>query len=88
MKTIGIFEVKTRLSEICEEVARLHEPVLVTKRGKALVRIDPLEGKPMTVMERRAQYMTRHGAREKSDTVDFEPPARSRETTDFSIEEP
>lgn len=42
MKTLGIFEIKTKLSRICDDVARTGESVLVTKRGKPLVRIDPL----------------------------------------------
>ena len=32
-----------RLSEICDEVARQKQPVVLTKRGKALVRIEPVE---------------------------------------------
>lgn len=43
MKSLGIFDVKTRLSEICESVARTGETVLVTRRGKPFVRIAPLE---------------------------------------------
>ncbi len=42
MKTLGIFEIKTRLSQVCEEVAQTGESVLVTRRGEPLVRIDPL----------------------------------------------
>ena len=42
MKTLGIFEVKAKLSEICEEVARSKEPVVITRRGQPLVRIDPI----------------------------------------------
>jgi prevent-host-death family protein len=44
MKTLGIFEIKTKLSQICDEVAASGESVLVTKRGKPFVRIDPLSG--------------------------------------------
>ena len=86
MKTIGIFEAKTRLSEICEEVARTHTPVTVTRRGNPLVRIDPLDEKPMTIRERRAVYAAGPGKREKADSRDFEPPTRSRETSDFDME--
>ena len=55
MKVVGIFDAKTRFSEICAEVSATREPVLVTKRGKPLVRItpvaeDPLTGKPVTVI--------------------------------------
>jgi prevent-host-death family protein len=42
MKTIGIFEAKTKLSEICEEVARTGRPAEISRRGKPLVRIVPL----------------------------------------------
>jgi len=42
MKSLGLFEVKTRLSELCQEVADTGESVLVTKRGRALVRIVPI----------------------------------------------
>ena len=59
VKTLGIFEIKTKLSQICDNVARTGESVLVTKRGKPLVRIDPL---PETahggseVWEKRREY--------------------------------
>ncbi|MCK5198308.1 MAG: type II toxin-antitoxin system Phd/YefM family antitoxin [Spirochaetales bacterium] len=43
MKAIGIFEVKTKISEICETVKETHEPVLITKRGKPMVRIIPID---------------------------------------------
>ena len=33
MKTVGIFEAKTKLSEICDEVARSGVGVVVTRRG-------------------------------------------------------
>ena len=75
MKQVDIFEAKTRLSEICEEVASTHEPVTVTKQGKPLVRIDPLEPEMMTIRERREVYMATHGDDEKDD-ADFEIPAR------------
>ncbi len=43
MKAIGIYEVKTKISEICETVKETHEPILITKRGKPMVRIIPIE---------------------------------------------
>lgn len=43
MKTLGIFEVKTKLSQICDEVESSGEGVIVTKRGRPFVRIEPLE---------------------------------------------
>lgn len=45
---MGVFDIKTRLSEVCDEVARTGEPVLVTRRGKPFVRIAPLESSDET----------------------------------------
>ncbi len=42
MRTVGLFEAKTKLSEICRKVADTGEPVLVTRRGAPLVRIEPV----------------------------------------------
>lgn len=39
MKSVGVFDAKNRLSEICEQVASTGEPCLVTRRGKAWVQI-------------------------------------------------
>ena len=85
MKTVGIFEAKAKLSEICERVASNKESVLITKRGKPLVRIDPLEETPMTISEARAVYMAKHGDEEKAERHDLEPPERSREPADFEL---
>ena len=87
MKTIGLFEAKTRLSELCDQVAETHEPVTVTKRGKPLVRIDPIESDVMTIRERRAAYLAGEGLAEVPDGEDFEPPARSEERSAFAIED-
>ena len=43
MTSVGIFEAKNRLSELCEKVASTGEPVLIRRRGEALVRIVPLQ---------------------------------------------
>lgn len=42
MKTIGIFEAKTRFPALCESVAASRTPVLVSKRGRPLVVIEPV----------------------------------------------
>jgi prevent-host-death family protein len=87
MKTAGIFEAKTKLSELCDEVARTGEPVLVTRRGKPLVRIDPIDDRPMTVMERRTVYMAEHASDEANDSgADFEPAERPDDEADFDLE--
>lgn len=89
MKTVGIFEAKTKLSEICETVAQTSVPVMITRRGAPLVYIEPIREEPqrLTVRERRAAYMAKHGQEEVDDDVDFEPAPRSKENTAFRIEE-
>ena len=42
MTSVGIFEAKNRLSELCEQVAVSGEPLLIRRRGAPLVRIVPL----------------------------------------------
>jgi prevent-host-death family protein len=79
MKTIGLFEAKTKFSEICEKVAAKGVPVLVTRRGKPLVRIDPVHphnSKPQSVWDVRADYLRTHG----SQTEDFDLPKREKQT--------
>lgn len=62
MKTSGIFETKNRLSELCEQVALSGEPLVITRHGKPLVRILPIEDSVPhesvwdTVKESRALY--------------------------------
>ena len=75
MKTVGIFEAKTKLSEICEEVARSGHSVLVTRRGKPLVRIDPVADDKFSVWEDREAHVAREGRM----TEEFDLPPRSRE---------
>jgi prevent-host-death family protein len=87
VKTIGIFEAKTKLSEICEEVAKTRTSVTITRRGKPLVCIEPIAERKLSIAERRASYMRIYGESESDDHRDFEPAARSREHSDFDIEE-
>ena len=64
MNTIGIFEAKTKLSQICEQVHDTHEPVLITKRGVPLVRIEPISSRsqvPSGIWERRQAFLDLYG---------------------------
>lgn len=87
MKLIGMFEAKTHLSEICEQVAATREPVTVTKRGRPIVRIDPVDARPMTIQERREAYMAQHARDEADDSIDFAPPERSSDLSAFAVED-
>jgi prevent-host-death family protein len=75
MNTIGIFEAKTKLSQVCEQVYETKEPVLITKRGVPFVRIEPLRSlSPHTsqIWERRKAFIDQYGEL----SPEFELPAR------------
>ena len=64
MNVIGLFEAKTKFSEICQRVAAKRESVVVTRRGKPLVKIEPIRpAKPhiSSVWDRRAKYEREQG---------------------------
>ena len=64
MKTLGLFETKNRLSELCEQVASTHEPLVVTRHGKPLVHIVPatVGGKSASVWDTVAESRAKYGA--------------------------
>lgn len=79
MKTIGLFEAKTKFSEICETVAAKGTAVVVTRRGRPLVRIEPIrhtKTRPKGTWDYRADYVRTHGPL----TEEFTLPARERQT--------
>jgi prevent-host-death family protein len=41
MKTVGLFEAKTRLSELCREVAETGETIIIARRGEPIAEISP-----------------------------------------------
>jgi len=83
MRTVGIFEAKAKLSEICEQVARSGESVVVTRRGKPLVKIEPAEVDRSSVWEDRAEYIARRGKMKE----EFDLPERSREVPASPLDE-
>ena len=42
-KTIGIFEAKTHFSQLCDQVCQSGQPLVVERRGKALIMISPVD---------------------------------------------
>ena len=82
MTTLGIYEAKTKLSEICERVAQTGEPVVVTRRGVPLVQIDPVEpvtGTGSTIWGLRDRFIEEHGTPEED--LELPPrPVEQRET--------
>lgn len=76
MNTIGIFEAKTKLSQVCEHVNESREPVLITKRGIPFVMIEPVRPSGThrsRIWEQRKAFLDRYGEW----SVDFEVPARN-----------
>jgi antitoxin (DNA-binding transcriptional repressor) of toxin-antitoxin stability system len=67
-------------------VVRTHVPVTITRRGMALVYIEPVSKPRPAIKERRAAYVTAHGATESDDPNDFEPAKRSREHSTFHMD--
>ncbi len=79
MNAIGLFEAKTKFSELCERVAAKGETIIVTRRGKPLVKIGPVEssaGRRTSVWDRRAVYEKKHGPL----TEPFELPTKEKQT--------
>ncbi len=46
---VGIFEAKTRLSELVDQVATSGEEVVITKRGRPVARLLPIESEESTI---------------------------------------
>ncbi len=78
MNAIGLFEAKTKFSEICARVAASGVAVVVTRRGKPLVTIAPISGpagRQSSVWDRRAAFEKKHGRF----TEDFTLPPRAKQ---------
>jgi prevent-host-death family protein len=41
--TVGLFDAKTRLSELVEHVAKGGDDIVITRRGKAVARLVPID---------------------------------------------
>ena len=79
MTTIGLFEAKTKLSELCDQVAKRRQPVVITRRGRPLVRIEPVgpgKGMSSSVWDSRDSWEKKHGSLRE----DLELPKRARQT--------
>lgn len=80
MKTVGLFEAKAKLSELCSKVAETGEIYTITRRGKPLAKIVAIEAESnptqefrhLSICEARKAYETKYG----QITEDFELPPR------------
>lgn len=77
MTSVGIFEAKNRLSELCERVAVTGEPLLIRRHGEPLVRIVPFaqDGKKESVWSTVAESVAKYGPLDD----DWEAPERSHD---------
>jgi prevent-host-death family protein len=80
MKTLGLFDTKNRLSEICDQVARTGEPCTVTRRGKPLVRIVPAEDSGGSVWDTVEESRARYGPLTEELELPSRDPSRNRPT--------
>ena len=77
MKTVGLFEAKTKLSELCQEVAATGEPCTITRWGEPLVRLEAVHDPRATresVWTKRERHLREHGTLAPEE-ADFELPA-------------
>jgi len=55
MKSVGIFEAKTKFTSICEQVVRTGQAVVVSKRGRPIVLVAPV---PSGLQSKRPDILT------------------------------
>ena len=79
MKTISLYQARTKCSEICDRVASKGHAIVVTRRSRPLVKIEPISEagfKSSSVWDRRAKYEKRYGRM----TEDFSLPSREKQS--------
>ncbi|MEM1223622.1 MAG: type II toxin-antitoxin system Phd/YefM family antitoxin [Verrucomicrobiota bacterium] len=74
MEMIALYDAKNRLSEICNQVLETGEPCLISRRGKAVVKLVPVyeTGKADSVWDTVEESRARYGGLEE----EFELPQR------------
>ena len=76
MKIVGLFEGRTKLSELCEEVVATGEPCIITRRGEPLVRLEAVHDPRVTresIWVKRDRHLREHGT--LASETEFELPA-------------
>jgi prevent-host-death family protein len=76
---MGLFEAKTKFSEVCAKVAKRREPVVITRRGRPIARIEPISPRHAagsSVWRARRDWEKTHGPLRE----EFDLSRRSRQT--------
>jgi prevent-host-death family protein len=75
VKRIGIYQAKTHLSQLCDEVAQTGEAYLVSKNGRPLVKIVPFrdEAGPVSVWDTVEESRGKYGPLEEFDLPERTP---------------
>jgi prevent-host-death family protein len=60
--TVGIFEAKAKLSDLCGRVERRGERIVITRRGRPVAVLAPVESEQReSVWEARDRFVRKHG---------------------------
>lgn len=75
MNMVALFDAKNRLSELCNKVVESGQPCVISRRGKPVVKLVPVEADDsgVSVWDSIEESQTRYGALE----VDFVLPKRT-----------
>ncbi len=66
MKSVGIFEAKTKFTALCEEVVRTNQAVVVSKCGKPMVMVSPVSSNRPDILTAWREW-TKSGGGRKND---------------------
>ncbi len=89
MDSIALYDAKNRLSELCNKVAKSGEPCVISRRGRPIVKLVPIDDSDAgasvwgSVAESRAKFGSLYGRAD----ADFEVPDRSGEVRPSPLEE-
>lgn len=89
MDSIALYDAKNRLSELCKKVVESGEPCVISRRGRPIVKLVPIDDRDAaasvwgTVEESQAKFGALYGPAD----VDFEVPERSDEVRPSPLEE-
>ena len=84
MDTVALYDAKNRLSELCNKVTETGEPCIISKRGRPVVKLVPVEdlGSSSSVWGTVEEAQAKYGPLNE----DYDLPERSSETRPSPLE--